>query len=348
MASVDKLTPDDTRVTHHTAKVGKYGHSYHYLLAQPTTGSDPVVTVLLVHGFPDLAFGWRYQVPFLQALGCRVIVPDQLGYGRTDAPDSADEYGMRVLSDDLAEIARAVVGPDGKIVIGGHDWGASLVWRVAMWHPDLMLGVFAVCVPYHPVYPPPFYDLGLIIASGKLPNLKYQLQLRGSEVDDKVGKDPAMLRKFLTGLYGGRGPEGQTGFSADRGVLFDNLDALGPSPLVTPEEMDFYVQEFSRSGVHGPLNWYRTRKLNFDDEVHLAPAQKDFRFKMPSLLVMAEKDTALPPAMADGVERWYDDLTKKVVNSSHWALWQAAAPLNDIIKEFIEDKVLGKAVKASI
>ena len=187
-------------------------------------------------------------------------------------------------------------------------------------------------------------------ASGRLQSLKYQLQLRGSEVDERVGKDPTMIRKFLNAMYGGRTTEGELGFSSADGVLFDKLDKLGPTQLVTPEELDFYVAEYSRSGVHGPLNWYRTRKLNFDDEVHLAPGQKDFKFKMPSLIVMAEKDTALPPSMADGVEKFYDNLTKETVDGSHWCLWgNKADKLNAIIKDFIETQVLGTAApKAAI
>lgn len=345
----DKLTPTDDRVTHHTATVGPRKHTYHYLLGQPSNGvSSPVATVLLVHGFPDLAFGWRYQVPFLQSLGLRVIVPDQLGYGRTDAPRDETEYGMKELSADLAELARLVIGSDhgGKIIIGGHDWGSSLVWRVAMWHPDLVEAVFGITVPFHAVYPPPFYDLDVIIASGRLQNLRYHLQLRGPEVEEKIGKDPVMVRKFLTALYGGLTPEGEDGFTASDGLLFDKLDSLGPSPHLTDEELDFYVEEFCRNGVRGPLNWYRTRKVNFDDEVHLAADMKDFKFKMPAMLVMAERDKALPPAMADGVERFFENLTKKTVDASHWCLWQTADEINALIKEFIETQAL--AAKASI
>lgn len=82
----DKLVPNDPRVTHHTVTLN--GHKWHYLLGTPPS---PVGTILLVHGHPDLAFGWRYQVPHLLSLNLRVIVPDMLGYGDTDAPEDPAE-----------------------------------------------------------------------------------------------------------------------------------------------------------------------------------------------------------------------------------------------------------------
>lgn len=82
----DKLVPNDPRVTHHNVTLN--GHKWHYLLGTPPS---PVGTILLVHGHPDLAFGWRYQVPHLLSLNLRVIVPDMLGYGDTDAPEDPAE-----------------------------------------------------------------------------------------------------------------------------------------------------------------------------------------------------------------------------------------------------------------
>lgn len=86
--SPDKLVPNDPRVTHHNVTLN--GHKWHYLLGTPPSGT-PAGTILLVHGHPDLAFGWRYQVPHLLSLNLRVIVPDMLGYGDTDAPDGPGE-----------------------------------------------------------------------------------------------------------------------------------------------------------------------------------------------------------------------------------------------------------------
>jgi soluble epoxide hydrolase / lipid-phosphate phosphatase len=123
---VDALKPDDPRVQHLDAQIGSY--NYHYMLATP---ENPVATILLVHGWPDLGMAWRYQVPYLQSLGLRVIVPDMLGYGRTSAPAPKEEYTLKKMSGHLKELVELVVGKGEKIILGGHDWGAALVWRMA-------------------------------------------------------------------------------------------------------------------------------------------------------------------------------------------------------------------------
>jgi soluble epoxide hydrolase / lipid-phosphate phosphatase len=75
--------------------------------------------------------------------GYLVIVPDMLGYGKTDSPESLEEFSLKSLSDDIAALTAHVCGHHAKIILGGHDWGGALVWRVALWHPDLLQGVFS-------------------------------------------------------------------------------------------------------------------------------------------------------------------------------------------------------------
>lgn len=110
-----------------------------YLFAEPKSASIRA-TVFLIHGWPDLSFGWRYQIPALVKLGLRVVAPDMMGYGGTDAPqvseDKLEPYSMKRASDDIAELARQL-GVD-RIIIGGHDWGGFVVYRCALWHPELI------------------------------------------------------------------------------------------------------------------------------------------------------------------------------------------------------------------
>jgi len=129
------------------------------------------------------------------------------------------------------------VAPGEQIFLGGHDWGGAFVWRMALWQPGLVRAVFSVCTPYTP--PSPVYeDLPALV--GRLPNFTYQLQLAGPDVVRELAGE-ARLRQFLNGLYGGRGPSGEPIFTMARGVLFENLDKVGPSPILSAEEMDFYV-----------------------------------------------------------------------------------------------------------
>ena len=337
----DKLAPEDPRATHQTATIR--GRKYHYLLAEPTAPATG--TILLAHGFPDLSLGWRYQVPLLAGLGLRVVVPDMLGYGRTDSPSDLAAFSHKSMAADLAALAEHVA-PGERVFLGGHDWGGSLAWRAALWHPGLFRGVFVVCTPFRP--PEKAYvdveTLGKIV-----PSFRYQAQLAGPDVEREIAGE-ARLRQFLNGVYGGRGPAGELAFDVSRGVLFDNLPSMGPSPLLDEAEVDYYVAEFARSGMRGPTNWYRMRRINFDEERELVgEGGADPVIKVPSLFIAARDDAALPPSLADGMEQWFDSLRKEVVPGGHWALWQSADEANGHIADFLTGLIkAGDAPKASI
>lgn len=339
-SGVDALKPDDPRVQHLDAQIGPY--NYHYMLASP---ENPVATILLVHGWPDLGMAWRYQVPFLQSLGLRVIVPDMLGYAKTSAPAPKEEYTLKKLSGHLKELVELVVGKNEKIILGGHDWGAALVWRMAMWHPEIISAVFTLNVPYMPPNPQ-LIPLEAVVQ--RVPSFKYQIQLASPVAESIVDKSPERLRQFINGMYGGTGPNGEHMFSTDVGVVEENMDKVGEAKLMSQEMVDYYVREYSRNGLHGPTNWYRTRELNFEDEKPLAQIEGGFKFKIPAMVVMGEKDIALPPSLADGIERWFEHGLKKEVAQGvgHWAMWQDPETINkhigDFLKTVLDDKAKQK------
>ncbi|KAJ9131165.1 Bifunctional epoxide hydrolase 2-like protein 5 [Pleurostoma richardsiae] len=337
----DKLKPNDPRVQ--SLKASVRGKTYHYLLGKPADGV-PIGTVLLVHGFPDFSFGWRYQVPMFLSMNLQVVVPDMIGYAGTDAPEDLTAYSLKSVSDDMAELVGQIC-PGEQIILGGHDWGGFFVWRMVHWHPDLVRAVFSVCTPYRP--PAKEYIDGETMTK-RLPNFRYQLQFAGPDVEREI-KGRERTEQFLRGIYGGRGPAGELVMSTAKGILFENLDKLGPSPLVNDEELKFYVDAFAPRGLRGPLNWYRTREINYQEEQALFGEDgKASKVNAPSLLILAENDKALPPAMANGMEKFFDDLTKKQVDAHHWALWEAAEEVNAIIREFLGKVLQPATVKASI
>ncbi|KAI1861184.1 hypothetical protein JX265_009803 [Neoarthrinium moseri] len=335
------LVPDDPSVQHLDAKIGPY--NYHYMLSSPPS---PVATVLLVHGWPDLGMAWRYQVPFLTSLGLRVIVPDMLGYGRTSAPADFEEYSLKKLSGHLAQLVEQVVGKGEKVILGGHDWGAALVWRLAMWHPEITMAVFSLNVPYTAPHKQ-YADLETV--AKLVPSFRYQLQLASPETERIVAAKPERLRQFINTLYGGATPEGQSAFSTAEGLLEDRIDQVGPAKLMSAEMVDFYVREYSRNGLHGPTNWYRTRKPNFDEEKPLADIEGGYKFKVPAMVVMGEKDIALPPKLADGMEVHFENRLRKEVAKGvgHWAMWQDPEAINKYIGEFL-GSVLGDKIKGKL
>lgn len=326
---MDKIRPNDPRVESKFATVR--GKTYHYLLANP---SGPAVdTIFLYHGFPDISLAWRYQIPFLLSLDLRVVVPDTVGYGRTDAPQDLAAYSMKSTSDDLAELAAQVCGAGVPFILGGHDWGAYFVQRMVLWHPALVKAVFTACVPFDAPRET-YVSLDDAIAAGRLQNFRYQLQLKGPDVEREI-QGEAKIRQFLRSAYGGVDPEGRMGFDIAVGVLFDRLPHLGGTPLLSDEEMEYYVREFARSGVRGPLNWYRTREINHADELELVRSGAT-RVTMPALFIQALQDVALPPELAKGQEAHFDKLTSVEVDASHWILWEKPQEVNDHLKAWLE------------
>ena len=103
-------------------------------------------TVVLCHGFPELAYSWRHQMAPLADAGFHVIAPDQRGYGHSSAPREIDAYGITQLTDDLTGLLDHF-GKDDAVFVG-HDWGALIVWDLSRLHPERVRAVVGVSVPF--------------------------------------------------------------------------------------------------------------------------------------------------------------------------------------------------------
>lgn len=325
---VDSINPaGDHRVSHCTAELN--GITYHYLLGIPEWGYR--ATIFLIHGWPDISIGWRNQIPFLLQMGFRVVCPDIMGFGGTDAPrvppESLSLYGLKRAADDIKELARQLGAT--QIILGGHDWGGAIVYRVALWHPRLVTHLFSVCTPYSPPSKH-FKPLEYYVKQGLLPNFAYQLKLADGQLDSLISRD--QIRQFLNGIFGGRGPKGEYAFDTQRGVLLENLPILRPTTLVDEGTLNYYADQYVRNGMQSLSNWYRVREQNFQDELQL----ENDTIEIPVLFIQATEDAALPPAMSNGMEKYVPNLTRQSVETHHWALWERPTDVNRHIKEWLE------------
>ncbi|KAI2619197.1 alpha/beta-hydrolase [Hypoxylon sp. NC1633] len=312
--------------TSHSVVIGE--NTWHYLRARPT--NEPKGTVLLLHGFPALPYLWKYQVPIFTSLGYQVIAPEMLGYGQTSSPSELDEWSFKKLSVSLAALLDQIV-PDEQVILGGHDWGAALVWRFAMWYPQLFKAIFSLTFAYPPP-PTEYVDLADQIAAGNASTFKYQLELRDQSLDRKI-QNETEIREFLTAAYGGATPDGTLGFTPD-GFDLDIFPSLQPAKLLNGEELDLYVAEFLLHSFRGPLNWYRTAKINFEDELPIAQAG-GVRFAMPTLFVQALKDAVLIPELAVGQGQYFDNLTSAEVDTGHWMPLDDPDKVNKILQSWL-------------
>lgn len=159
------------------------------------------------------------------------------------------------------------------------------------------------------------------------------------------------MQNFLHGMYGGKPSTSGTRFmTPQRGIdltLLSNkttTTTFTPTPLLNSEEFDFYTLQFLKTGLRGPCNWYRTRKLNWEDD-QLLPAATKKRIAQPCLYILATRDEILTREMSRGMERVVPNLTRGEVPGSHWALWHCPDEVNEVLKGWFEGVVLGGKVK---
>jgi pimeloyl-ACP methyl ester carboxylesterase len=109
--------------------------------------------VLLLHGFPELWYSWRHQLPVLADAGFRAIAPDTRGYGGSSIPLPVHAYDLDTLALDCVELLDAL--GLGQAVVVGHDWGAQIAWHMAIAYPDRVAAVASLSVPFVPRAPLP-------------------------------------------------------------------------------------------------------------------------------------------------------------------------------------------------
>ncbi|ETN39129.1 uncharacterized protein HMPREF1541_05352 [Cyphellophora europaea CBS 101466] len=338
--SVNRLKPfHDPRVSLRSAHLN--GRTYGYIYGPRAANTPNRGTILLIHGFPDMAFGWRNQIPYLQSLGLDVIAPDCMGYGRTDSPEyTLRDYTYKRIADDMASLL-AQLGL-GSVVLGGHDWGGAIAWKLALLTPELYKAVMVICTPFTP--PSPKYVPLQIRVDTVLPNFGYQLHFCSGEIEEACNSKQG-IRQFLTNTYGGRTVKGEIAFSAQKGIDLEKQKMMDkPSRLLNQEEMDFYVQEYGRHGLRGPLNWYRTGELNYLDDMKAffgdeKGSEKEIKVEQETFFLLAKKDMALLPWMAAKMGQRIPKLTRREVDAGHWCLWERAEECNEMIGEWLRTKV---------
>jgi pimeloyl-ACP methyl ester carboxylesterase len=107
-------------------------------------GQGPLV--ILIHGFPESWYSWRHQIPALADAGYRVAAPDVRGYGGSDKPLAIEAYSIKNMCADIGGLI-AALGAERAIVVG-HDWGAAIAYRMALFHPERVRAVAGLSVPY--------------------------------------------------------------------------------------------------------------------------------------------------------------------------------------------------------
>ncbi|MGZ4515670.1 MAG: alpha/beta fold hydrolase, partial [Mycobacterium sp.] len=160
-------------------------------------GERGAPVVILAHGFPELAYSWRHQIPVLAEAGYHVLAPDQRGYGGSSRPEAIEAYDVHQLTADLVGLLDDA-GAERAAWIG-HDGGAAVVWNAPLLHPDRVAAVAALSVP-----PTPRPQVAPTKAWRKMfgENFFYILYFQEPGVADaELDADPARtMRRMMGGL----------------------------------------------------------------------------------------------------------------------------------------------------
>ncbi|CAO1603446.1 hypothetical protein XANCAGTX0491_007032 [Xanthoria calcicola] len=171
-----------------------------------------------------------------------------------------------------------------------------------------------------------------MVKSGRVPNFGYQLQLASGQLEEAI-QSRGQIRQLLNALYGGVTSNGLPGFDVKTGVQLDRLPQLKHTKLMSERLLDFYADQYANNGIHGTLNWYRNREQNFKDELSLT----NTTIRVPVLFIAATKDEALQPSMSRAMDKHIPHLTRKTVDTHHWALWEKPEAVNEIVREWLEE-----------
>lgn len=292
--------------------------------------------VVLVHGFPDVSYTWRHQLPALARAGYRAVALDQRGCGRSGRPDAVEAYDVEAMTGDLVHVLDDL--GEARAVFVGHGAGALTVWTLAQLAPDRVAGVVALATPFLPRGTTPPVALLRQFAGNRWFHLLYVQEPGVAEAD--LGRDvrTTMLRT-LAGLNAEAilSPRRR----GDRRGIVDRLhDVRVLPPWLSPEDLDHYVGEFRRTGFTGGLNWFRNIDRNWKLTAHLAGAG----VKVPSLFLAGADDDMLtlhPPGAMHG---WLDDHrgTLLIEGARHWVHQEKPDEVNAALLAFIAETVTSR------
>lgn len=279
---------------------------------------NPVV--VLTHGFPELAYSWRHQIPVLAAAGYHVLAPDQRGYGGSSRPDGIDAYNIVELTADIAGLLDDV-GAERAVLIG-HDWGSPVATNFPLFFPERVSAVAALSVPPVPrASGPPTQIWRRIVGD----NFFYILYFQEAGVADAaLGADVReSMRRMVTMEGVSAPPEELTG------------RPVPPLPdWISADEFEHYVEAFGETGFTGPLNWYR----NFDRNWELTENTPAPTITAPVLFLAGTADPVLGFTPRDRVHHVVTGDYREVLidGAGHWLQQERPDEVNTVLLEFLE------------
>lgn len=260
---------------------------------------------LLLHGFPELAFSWRHQIPALAAAGYEVWAPNLRGYGRSSKPPEVSAYSMDRLLADVAGLIDAA-GRD-SVTLVGHDWGAAQAWMFAIRRVRPIDRLVIMNVP-HPAC--------------MRRELRTFRQLRRSWYIFFF-QIPWLPERILA--------------ARDARAIRDAFEksAVDPSRF-PPAVTDVYREAALRpNALRSMVNYYRAALRGGRRAAH----EELPRIEVPTLMIWGLEDTALSRETTDGTDEHVVDLTLRFLpDVSHWVQQEAPEAVNAMLAAWLDGR----------
>ena len=291
---------DDSYGTHHYITVNNI--KLHCVISGPENA--PIM--LMLHGFPEFWYSWRYQIREFNK-DYRVVAVDLRGYGDSDKPLNTLDYTIPQVTSDIIELISTFDGK--KCTLVAHDWGGIIAWRVVYRRPDLIDKFIVMCCPHSKRY----NELARKDTDTALKQW-YVLLLRNRWLSKRViaCDDFNWLKQLFTNPPSG----------------------LIHSERMTEEDLEAFQYTFSQPHVlNSSLNYYSCMFMRNPEAKSATP--RDEKIPVPTLLMMAEHDSFLNVALGEGHDKYVENVTLKYFNCSHWLQQDCPEEANSAMREFI-------------
>jgi epoxide hydrolase 4 len=268
-------------------------------------GSGPLM--IMIHGFPDYWYTWRYQMEILSKRYHCVAI-DTRGYNLSDKPKGPDAYSMALLVSDVAAVIRHF-GQE-KAVVVGHDWGGAIAWALAITRPDLLERLIILNVA-HPLA----LAREILNNPEQMKSSQYAWDFQAPEAHKslvKIFQDNHLLSEYQNQL----------------GALSGLSDAELLSLWVRdPEARKQYIEAFEQSDVESMLNYYKKNYPKKEFLISKGPLHLP-KIKVPVLVVFGLKDKAILPSTLNNTWEFLEqDLTLVTIPDAGHFVQQDAADL---------------------
>ena len=269
-------------------------------------GDGPLV--VLLHGFPEFWFSWRFQIPALVAAGFRVVAPDMRGYNLSSRPSQVAAYDIDRLAADVRDLIREL-GAE-RALVAGHDWGGAAAWVTAMNHPEVVERLAILNAPH------PRRMLQGLRRPRQLARSWYMLFFQLPWLPELAAR--------ARGWWGWRRP-----FEKD----------ARPGAF-TPQDIQRYVEAWSQPGAPtGMINPYRAagRQRPGRGEARIRPVEA------PTLVIWGQRDRHLGPELAAPERRDVPNLERvvRLPEASHWVHQDEPDRVSELLVDFFSARSAG-------